>query len=122
MTASPTRIFVPSIYGDYEYGTIYYGGQWVNIIPPPPGYPNPVQWPAQPPPPPQLQIPAGYSIQPFNSIEVDYQTVMLTWQLPINATQVLDFRLLRSRYGFPVDENDGVILLDSDATGGVPST
>lgn len=121
MTAGITRVFVPSIYGEYDYGTIYYAGQWVNLFPPPPGYPVPVQWPAQTPPPPAQQIPAGYSILPFVGQAIDYETIMLTWQHPVNANSVIDFRLLRSRYGFPVDENDGTIILDSD-DGGFPAT
>src|ERR1700733_14452556 len=119
MTAGVTRVFVPSIYGENDYGTIYYGGQWINLFPPPPGYPVPVQWPAQTPPPASLQIPAGYSIQPFVGQAIDYETIYLNWQQPVNANSVVDFRLLRSRYGFPVDENDGTIILDSE-DGGFP--
>lgn len=107
-----TQVFVPSIYGEHWYGTIYYGGQWVTLVPPP-SAPSPVIWPSAPAPGPPLQIPAGYSITPFTARAVDYENILVQWSEPMNSSNILDFRLLRSRYGFPIDENDGTILLDS---------
>ena len=43
----------------------------------------------------------------------DYATIMLQWTQPQGS--IMDFRLLSNRYGFPVDENDGNILIDSSA-------
>lgn len=131
--AGPTRVFVPSIYGQHYYGTIYYGGQWVILCPPPqpcppptpvsppppPPYPPPTIWPAATPPSLTTNIPAGYSIAPVASQAVDYETIMITWTEPTVTANIVDFRLLRSRYGYPVDENDGAILLDS-GNGGYP--
>lgn len=107
MPAQPTMVFVPSIYGDYNYGTIYYGGQWFTLRPPPGLPPSPP--PAGPP------IPAGYNIAPFTAEAVNYETIFVSWNPPTGP--FLDFRLVRNRYGFPTDENDGTTLLDSGGAG-----
>lgn len=113
------QVFVPSIYGEREYATIYYGGQWVTIVPPPLKYPGPALWPAQSGPPAPPQIPAGYGVVPFTAQGLDYQTILLRWKRPTSSKLLLDFRLLRNRSGFPVDENDGEILMDMQS--GYPS-
>jgi hypothetical protein len=131
--AGPVRVFVPSIYGDNYYGTILYGGQWVILVPPPcppppttvspppppPPYPPPVLWPSASAPAPSVAIPAGYSIGPIAARAVTYESIMISWTQPALTANIVDFRLLRSRYGYPVDQNDGAILLDS-GTGGYP--
>ena len=43
----------------------------------------------------------------------DYATILLQWAQPQGS--VIDFRLLSNRYGFPVDQNDGNILIDSSS-------
>lgn len=108
--ARPTRIFVPTIYGEYEYGTVYYGGQWITLIAP---APPPVIPTSTTPPGPPLGIPPGYGIGPVTAQAVDYETIMLLWNQPTVTAGILDFRILRNRYGFPVDQNDGTILLDT---------
>lgn len=47
----------------------------------------------------------------------DYGTILLTWTGPdpSTATPMTGFRLLMNRDGFPVDENDGQVLLDTAA-------
>lgn len=129
MPAQPTLVFVPSNYGKDRYGTVYYGGQWYTLIPPivppppppppPPGQPPPFQGPWPPLPPPATSstpgllgpiVPQGYSVAPFAAEAVDYGTLLLTWQPPTGP--FLDFRLVRNRYGFPIDNNDGTVLLD----------
>lgn len=131
MTAGPTRVFVPSIYGQHWYGTIYYGGQWVLLIPPPVPPPPPTPPPSPPalppappptlvsatsPPPLTVNIPAGYGIGKVNATSVDYFTIAVTWTSPAITANIADFRVLRSRYGFPVDQNDGTIIFDSETS------
>lgn len=129
----PTLVFVPSIYGNSSYGTVYYGGQWYVLLPPvvpppiPPGAPAgtvPPSGPFAPLPPPATSstpgllgtlVPSGYDITPFVAEAVDYQTLFVSWTPPTGP--FLDFRLVRNRYGFPVDENDGITLLDSGGAG-----
>lgn len=100
-------VFIPSIYGEYFYSDIYYGGQWLPIGLGP-GQPVPISVVTFPQTP---FVPPGYNIAPFTAIAVDYSTIFLSWTQPQGP--FIDFRILRSRYGFPVDENDGAILSDS---------
>lgn len=129
----PTLVFVPSIYGKDYYGTVYYGGEWYVTLPPavpppiPPGAPPgtvPPSGPFAPLPPPASAttpgllgtlVPSGYAIAPFIAEAVDYETLFVSWNPPTGP--FLDFRLVRNRYGFPVDENDGITLLDSGGNG-----
>jgi hypothetical protein len=53
-----------------------------------------------------------YNVDPFVANSVDYNHILLNWTQPAVAGWS-DFRLLSNRYGFPVDENDGVLLLDA---------
>jgi hypothetical protein len=64
--------------------------------------------------PPLPLINSAYLIDPFVAAPVDYQTILLTWTQPDQTTNtpMNEFRLLSNRYGFPVDENDGLIILD----------
>jgi hypothetical protein len=131
--AQPNLVFVPSIYGNNSYGTVYYGGEWYILLPPatPPPIPSgappgttPPSGPFPPLPPPATSstpgllgtlVPSGYAVAPFIAEAVDYETLFISWTQPTG--HFLDFRLVRNRYGFPVDENDGITLLDSGGTG-----
>jgi hypothetical protein len=131
--AQPNLVFVPSIYGKDHYGTVYYGGEWYILLPPavpppiPPGAPagtTPPSGPFAPLPPPASSstpgllgtlVPSGYSVAPLIAEAVDYETLFVSWAQPTGP--FLDFRLVRNRYGFPVDENDGITLLDSGGSG-----
>lgn len=53
-----------------------------------------------------------FDVTPFNAVARDYTTIMLTWHQPQGGT-MFGFRLLANRYGFPVDQNDGDVLIDS---------
>lgn len=50
-------------------------------------------------------------MDPFNSGSIDYGTILLTWSKP--AGTILGYRLLRNRYGYPANQDDGEILIDS---------
>jgi hypothetical protein len=65
-------------------------------------------------------ISSAYLIDPFTAMPIDYQSVLLTWNGPdpTTGTPMNEFRLLSSRYGYPVDENDGNILLDTTSAPG----
>src|ERR1700753_3367357 len=58
-----------------------------------------------------IQAPSGYIVEPFTAQSVNYTTVQLTWQQP--SAKFVEFRLIRNRFGYPVNETDGEILLDS---------
>ena len=51
------------------------------------------------------------NVNPFTATPTNYTTIMLQWAQPQGS--FLEFRLLSNRYGYPVDENDGNILIDS---------
>ncbi|MER5754300.1 phage tail protein [Streptomyces sp. NPDC002088] len=71
-------------------------------------------------------IRAEFDVSPFTATPADYSTVLLDWTAPAGSWDTL--RLLRNRYGWAVNENDGEILLnqthkatsfvDKDVTGG----
>jgi hypothetical protein len=73
---------------------------------------------------PVYSVPAGnialplisnaYLIDPFVAVATDYSTITLTWTLPdpTTNTPMTEFRLISNRYGYPVDENDGAVLVD----------
>jgi hypothetical protein len=56
-------------------------------------------------------VPPSWVIEPFVAQSMNYGAVGLSWTKP-QATAVR-WRLLSNRYGYPVDQNDGNILLDS---------
>lgn len=58
-----------------------------------------------------LSLPPAYRVDPFVAQSVDYGTIRLTWEKPSGT--MLRYRLLANRYGYPVNENDGTLLLDS---------
>jgi hypothetical protein len=51
-----------------------------------------------------------FDVSPFTATPADYETVLLDWTSPAGTWDTL--RLLRNRYGWAVNENDGEILLD----------
>lgn len=57
------------------------------------------------------------SAQNFTANSSDYETILVQWSQPQVPSSlgitITDYRLIQNRYGFPVDENDGTILLDS---------
>jgi len=59
-----------------------------------------------------FSTPPDYRVEPFTSASVDYQTIYLTWTKPKGT--ILAYRLIRNRFGYPVDEDDGDILFDSE--------
>jgi hypothetical protein len=56
-----------------------------------------------------------FDVSPFTATPVDYSTVLLDWKAPAGSWDTL--RLIRNRYGWSVNENDGEILLDQTHTG-----
>ena len=58
-----------------------------------------------------LQLYSQFSVNPFTATPRDYRTIMVTWTQPQGTWY--EFRLVANRYGFPVDQNDGNILIDS---------
>lgn len=60
--------------------------------------------------------PAGvqYSVAPFRVVATDYGLLTATWNTP-QGTDWTDLRLVRNHQGFPVDENDGFVLVDEPA-------
>lgn len=54
-----------------------------------------------------------FDVSPFTATPADYNTVLLGWQAPAGTWS--EMRLLRNRFGWSVNENDGDILLDSSA-------
>src|SRR6185437_13029687 len=58
-----------------------------------------------------IQAPSGYIVEPFTAQSINYTTIQLNWQRP--TANFAEFRLIRNRFGFPVNETDGEILLQS---------
>jgi hypothetical protein len=54
-----------------------------------------------------------FHVSPFTATPVDYTTVVLDWKAPAGTWDTL--RLLRNRYGWSVNENDGEILLSQSS-------
>jgi hypothetical protein len=55
-----------------------------------------------------------FDVSPFTATPADYSTVLLDWKSPAGSWDTL--RLIRNRYGWAVNENDGEILLDQNYT------
>jgi hypothetical protein len=60
-----------------------------------------------------LDAPPAYLLPTFTASAVDYEHALVTWSKPSGT--IYRHRLLSSSYGFPVDETDGNILIDSAA-------
>jgi hypothetical protein len=58
-----------------------------------------------------LTLYSQLNVNPFVATSRDYGTIILTWSQPQGT--YFRFRLVANRYGFPVDENDGDLLIDS---------
>ncbi len=86
-----------SVYGYSAYDTGYY---WQGSF-----YPTPSQNLYG------LQLYSQLNVNPFVAIPRDYETIMVRWTQPQGTYS--RFRLVANRYGFPVDQNDGNILIDS---------
>jgi len=56
-------------------------------------------------------FPPAYRVDPFAAIATDYSTISLSWTQPVGTIQA--YRLVRNLYGYPVDQDDGEILIDS---------
>lgn len=62
-----------------------------------------------------------YTVEPIGSAEnftaqsKDYTTILVKWSRPQvpNGITISQYQLVQNRYGFPVDQNDGNILLSS---------
>lgn len=72
-----------AVYGITAYGTEFYG----------------------------YDTPPQYLVEPFYAWSVNYNSIALSWNKPAGTIQA--YRLIRNRYGFPVDQDDGEILIDS---------
>lgn len=58
-----------------------------------------------------LPLLTQYSVEPFTATPVNYTTIILNWTRPQAAA--MSYRLIANRYGFPVDQNDGDIVMES---------
>jgi PA14 domain-containing protein len=58
-----------------------------------------------------LSLPPAYMVDPFTAESIDYGTIQLNWTTPSGV--IFRYRLLTNRYGFPVNENDGTVVMDS---------
>lgn len=58
-----------------------------------------------------LPLLSQYGVEPFRATPANYTTIILNWTQPQGTA--LSYRLLSNRYGFPVDQNDGDILMQS---------
>jgi hypothetical protein len=52
-----------------------------------------------------------YNVAPFYSVPKSYGAIDVNWNRPSGGWT--KFRLVRNRYGFPVDADDGIVLIDS---------
>ena len=58
-----------------------------------------------------FDFPPQYRVDPFTASSLDYASILLTWAQPSGT--ILAYRLLRNRFGYPADQDDGEILIDS---------
>ena len=83
----------PSTYGLTPYGTNLYGKKAVPSV---------------------LQAVApSWVIEPFIAQSLNYDSIGVSWVKPQAWQQAKRWRLLSNRYGYPVDQNDGNVLIDS---------
>lgn len=60
-----------------------------------------------------LGRPTDYVLPSFTASAVNYSTIRVSWAKPSGT--IFRYRLLANRYGYPVTETDGSILIDSGA-------
>lgn len=58
-----------------------------------------------------FSLPPQFRVDPFSAVPTNYGQITLTWTQPAGPVQA--YRLVRNLYGFPVDQDDGEILIDS---------
>lgn len=56
-------------------------------------------------------LPPQYRVDPFVATSINYTSVQVTWTAP--AGSIAAYRLVKNRFGFPVDQDDGELLIDS---------
>lgn len=56
-------------------------------------------------------IPPAFRVDPFVAKPIDYGTISISWAQP--AGTILAYRLIKNRFGFPTDQDDGEVLIDS---------
>lgn len=61
-------------------------------------------------------IPPQYRVDPFTAIPEDYESIVISWTKPSGTIQA--WRVVKNMYGFPVDQDDGAVILD--VTAGYP--
>lgn len=65
-----------------------------------------------------LSLPPAYLVPNFTATPVNYSTIQVSWGKPSGT--IWRYRLLTNRYGYPVNEEDGTILFDTETyPGGV---
>ena len=50
--------------------------------------------------------------EPMTAMSINYTTIQVSWTQP--SVSYVEFRLIKNRYGYPVDQNDGNVLYDSE--------
>lgn len=58
-----------------------------------------------------FDFPPQYRVDPFTADSTDYNKITLRWTPP--AGTILAYRLIKNRFGYPVDQDDGELLIDS---------
>lgn len=53
-----------------------------------------------------------FSAQPIIADPLSYISIAISWQIPISGSVL---RLVRSSFGIPVDQNDGLVLFEQSA-------
>jgi hypothetical protein len=56
-------------------------------------------------------FPPDYRVDPFVAQASSYSTINLSWIKPAGSIQA--YRLVKNTYGYPVDQDDGEVLIDS---------
>lgn len=56
-------------------------------------------------------LPPQFRVDPFVASSINYTSILLTWNQP--AGNILAWRLVKNMTGFPVDQDDGEVLMDS---------
>lgn len=58
-------------------------------------------------------LPPNNRVDPFIAVPASYNSINLSWSTPSGT--ILAYRLVKNRFGFPTDQDDGVVLIDSVA-------